>query len=733
MFRPRNTHSLFVLVLFLSCTAAIAQEELIELPAARDWASAIELVRTGATDDITSSLSIDDGVSWIYLDLRHSNAEVVHFATPLLYSYRIYDLKNPILLAAGGILEESSTQEIFHPEFMISLSPKWGSELLLRIEAEPGVTFPINFYTAEEERQTTLYRLLGDGIYYGAIGLMILFAICIALFNQDTHATRLSIMLTVWFLTMATATGYAGLLFWPGSPLLSIQLYPALVALASLSSSWFSWNFLKRTAKGSVFLKGISLSYWLSALFLISIPFLPIASQLVGYVMIATGLCVICCAVISAVKGDHASKYLIISATLAVMPFGATLFYPELLNLLFLFASFSLLFVVLAVLRRMGDRITHNEIQAEIAANRSQFLATMSHEIRTPLNGIIGFSELCTQEELKGDLKEHIEQINRSSKRLLHIVNDVLDFSKLEADGMQIEYAPTEVRQIVADIMSTLRPIAAKQNVTLKAKVSDEVAEYISTDPHRLSQILLNLCGNAVKFSQDGKMDLLVRQQGGVLNFQVKDSGIGIDPDVLPYLFEPFKQADSSTSRKYGGTGLGLAISKQLAVLLEGSLSASSKPGKGSIFTLAIPYQEEMPKIEKHPEQQHNLAGISVLLAEDNQVNHLLARKILEKSGITVDHAEDGVQALTKAEKEKYDVILMDMQMPELSGFEATVKLREAGCTTPIIALTANNMQSDKKACLEAGMDDFLAKPIVHGRLLEKVGFWSEKRQQALN
>lgn len=729
----RYISSPLLCVLLLFNASVSAEEILVELPSARDWDSAVKMVRTNTIDEITSSVSIDDAYSWVYLDLRDSDAEIIHFGSPLLYSYQIYNLENSQLLASGGILEEDSAREIFHPEFMIALSSDWGTELLLRLEADAGISFPINFYTIEGERKATAFRLIGDGIYYGAIGLMIVFAICIALFNQDSHATRLSIMLTVWMLTMATATGYAGLVLWPGAPEFSVQIYPILVALASLASSWFSWHFLKGTARGSVFLKGIVLAFWLSALFLLSIPFLPFASQLVGYVMIATGLCVIFCSVISALKGDQASKYLIVSAALAAMPFGAIAFYPALQNFLFVTASLSLLFIVMAVLRRMGDRITHNEIQAEIVANRSQFLATMSHEIRTPLNGIIGFSELCSQETLKGDLKEHIEQINRSSKRLLHIVNDVLDFSKLEADGMQIEYAPTEVRQIVADVVSTLRPIATKRNVTLKAKVSEEVSEYISTDPHRLSQILLNLCGNAVKFSQDGRMNLLVRVKDAELEFRVKDSGIGIDPEVLPYLFEPFRQADSSTSRKFGGTGLGLAISNQLAVLLEGSLSATSKLGEGSVFTLSIPYQEDTPKSEKDPERQANLSGISVLLAEDNQVNHLLARKILEKSGISVDHAEDGAQAFSKAAKEKYDVILMDMQMPELSGFEATIKLREAGCTTPIIALTANNMQSDKKACLEAGMDDFLAKPIVHGRLLDKIGFWSEKSQQIVN
>ncbi|MCX5688610.1 MAG: ATP-binding protein, partial [Planctomycetota bacterium] len=395
------------------------------------------------------------------------------------------------------------------------------------------------------------------------------------------------------------------------------------------------------------------------------------------------------------------------------------------------------------------------QVQAEAAnAAKSEFLANMSHEIRTPMTAILGFADLLAQD---GDRDraprqrlEYIDTIRRNGEHLLSIINDILDISKVEAGKMTIESTDTEPVQIVHDVVSLMNVKAASKKLPFAAVFRTAVPERIKSDPLRLRQILVNLVGNAIKFTQDGSVTLAVDFDAatGLLGFDVVDTGIGLTPDQKAQLFGAFVQADTSTSRKFGGTGLGLRISKRLAQMLGGDISVNSEPGKGSIFrvvvktgdlsgvplvdaAMALPIVEEsaVPAGPRTQEQSPRLDGCRILLAEDGTDNQRLISFHLSKAGAKVSIVENGklaVEALTAdgtldgdlTDPPHYDLLLTDMQMPEMDGYASVRLLRAKGCTLPIIALTAHSMSGDMEKCLRAGCDGYASKPIERDQLI---------------
>ncbi|NIA06630.1 MAG: response regulator [Actinobacteria bacterium] len=372
-----------------------------------------------------------------------------------------------------------------------------------------------------------------------------------------------------------------------------------------------------------------------------------------------------------------------------------------------------------------------------MAADRakSEFLANMSHELRTPLNSILGFSELLTQEELMAEQKEWLDTINASGQSLLALIEDILDFSKIEAGKLDIKIIECSLEKILAEVDSLLRPQATKKGLEFKVLPCAGLPAIIRTDPARLHQCLINLVNNAIKFTKSGYVHLLLsleeRGDSSFIRFDVADTGIGISPDDQQLIFESFSQADCSSTRKYGGTGLGLAITKRLAELLGGEVVLRSELGKGSVFSLIIPsgvdaqsaapLQKDSISAQgqghnKFPQQR--FTG-RVLVAEDNHTNQQFIELLLQKMGLETMAVADGRQAVDKATRESFDLILMDIQMPNMNGYEATKTLREKNVTTPIIALTAHAMVGDAEKCIEAGCDDYLPKPFDQQQLYE--------------
>jgi PAS domain S-box-containing protein len=382
------------------------------------------------------------------------------------------------------------------------------------------------------------------------------------------------------------------------------------------------------------------------------------------------------------------------------------------------------------------------------AANlaKSQFLANMSHEIRTPMNGMLGMLQLLEMTPLSDEQKEFIHISRTSADSLLALINDILDYSKIEAGKLSLEKIPFSLNEIVNDIMDLFHPAILKKGLALEFHKEPAVPDLLIGDPYRLKQVLSNLIGNSVKFTQKGRIDVYIKSIGNrdnhmtELEFTVVDTGVGIPEDKIDVLFKSFSQVDGSDTRKYGGSGLGLAISKNLAELMDGDIRVESKPGEGSSFhftcilkrvvtekAVIVPVMEKLsiPQTEQ---------DINLLLADDDEVSCLFVTLLASRKGWKVTVAKNGKEAIDLFRTLPFDAVLMDVQMPGINGFEVTgvIRMMESKThqNTPIVAVTAKALKGDREKCLDAGMDDYLSKPLIADQFYETVEKWCLRPRQ---
>jgi signal transduction histidine kinase/ActR/RegA family two-component response regulator len=400
-------------------------------------------------------------------------------------------------------------------------------------------------------------------------------------------------------------------------------------------------------------------------------------------------------------------------------------------------------------LERVAEELRkkNKELEAALAAakeaaqNRTQFLAAVSHEIRTPMTSVVGMAELLLCTALNPEQRHYAETIKEAAGSLLRIVNDILDFAKIEAGKLELESVLFDLRLTLRAVTAVLLPQAHAKALKIYSELAPDVPRWVIGDPGRLRQVLVNVAGNAVKFTERGWVRIAAELADGdsgrcIVRFRVDDTGIGIPEDQLERIFGEFTQADSSTTRRFGGTGLGLSIARRLVELMGGQIGCTSRVGEGSSFWFTVPLTEgseplEVPTAGPTACFHGGWRRRRVLVVEDNPVNRTIAVRLLAREGCEVDAVETGREAVEICASSEYDLVLMDIHMPEMDGYEATRRIRAQegpGRRTPIVAVTASSVEDDRRRCLESGMDDFLSKPFDADGLRQLLERWAPAR-----
>jgi signal transduction histidine kinase/CheY-like chemotaxis protein len=679
-------------------------------------------------------------------------------------SYNLF--VNGELVASNG--QVATTRETMTPQYLPITASYYSDadslDIILQVanfyHREGGAWYPIEIGLEQQITKARENALSIDLFLCGAIFIMGIYYLGIYLYRRQEKA---SLLFSICCLLMAFRSLLTGELYLPSifSGLdwnLLIQLDYLSFYMTLLFFAIFV-NVLFPQLHSKVFLNSFIVICLLFSLTVVIFP----ADILTHYISIFRVLTIIFGVylayflIIAVLKKTQGSITFLIGGIFLLLSLISELAYQQsLISYYFFFSSDFGYFVFIcsqSLLLMMRYTDAFNETERLLASvNRAEsatqaktiFLAKMSHEIRTPMNGILGVVQLLGKTKLTPRQKSYLKIVNDSGALLMSIINDILDLSKIEAGKMTLEERPFNLETLTEGVLSLYNAQAQQKSVKLTLEYDADLTKFFIGDSIRLNQVLLNLTNNAIKFTEQGTVSIQINGTTSTsthvgLEINIRDSGVGITPDVLETLFDSFKQADESTTRKFGGTGLGLAISKQIIELMNGSISAKSEPGIGSTFVVALDLKrDESDKSDNGMESaihgneyeetttEVNISG-HVLVVDDNNINRIIVQHMLENFGITVSNAENGQDALNQLKQHTFDLVLMDCEMPIMDGHEATRAIRSMQShkkRTPIVALTADAYEKNRKKCEEAGMNDFLSKPIMEDVLLEMVKKW---------